>query len=191
MSNRHFSRVVAMQTLYEANFREKEKINKILEKNIDNRSEKIDKSFIKKIIYGVQKNEQKIDQLIQKSAPEWPIEQIAAVDKTILRIAIFELLYDEDVPPKVAIDEAVEISKTFGGENSSKFVNGVLGTVYRSSDKYISSEDKKMLQNNPKEDDTPHPGRGISPHFDGLSSAEAPQDGTKEDKNPPSSEKEK
>src|SRR4030042_5337906 len=94
MSNRHLSRVIAMQTLYEANFRENEKINEILEKNINYRSEKIDKSFIKKIISGVQKNEEKIDQLIKKSAPEWPIEQIAAVDKTILRIAIFELLYD-------------------------------------------------------------------------------------------------
>ena len=131
-----------MQTLYEANFRENEKINEILKKNINTRHEKIDKIFIKKIISGVQKNEEKIDQLIKKSAPEWPIEQIAAVDKTTLRIAIFELLFDEEVPPKVAIDEAVEISKTFGGENSSKFVNGVLGTVYRGSNKYNPKEDK-------------------------------------------------
>lgn len=155
MSNRHLSRVIAMQTLYEANFRENGNIDEILKKNVSARQEKIDKSFIKKIISGVQKKEAEIDKLIEKSAPEWPIEQIAAVDKTILRIAIFELLYDTEVPPKVAIDEAVEISKTFGGENSSKFVNGVLGTVYRGSNRYISSEDKKMLQSNPKEDKNP------------------------------------
>jgi len=148
MSNRHLSRIIAMQILYEAGFRENEKINEISKRNINNRSEKIDKIFIEKIISGVQKNEDKIDRLIRKSAPEWPIEQIAAVDKTILRIAIFELLYDEEVPPKVAIDEAVEISKTFGGENSSKFVNGVLGTVYRGSNKYDASTDKKIK--NPK-----------------------------------------
>jgi N utilization substance protein B len=137
---------VAMQSLYEANFRDEEKIKKIVARNASIRKEKVDEFFIEKIISGVKKYEEEIDKLIEKSAPEWPIEQIATVDKVILRIAIFELLYDDEVPPKVAIDEAVELAKTFGGENSSKFVNGVLGTVYRSSKKYIPSEDKKILK---------------------------------------------
>ena len=144
MPNRHLSRVIAMQSLYEANFRNKEKIKKIIARNIATRNEKVDEKFIDKIIKGVNKYETEIDKLIEKSAPEWPIEQIATVDKTILRIAIFELLYDNEVPPKAAIDEAVELAKTFGGENASKFVNGVLGTVYRSSDRYNPKEDKKM-----------------------------------------------
>jgi N utilization substance protein B len=142
MSNRHLSRIVALQSLYEANFRGGEKTKEIVLRNIDSRKEKVDDSFIEKIIAGVKKNEGEIDKFIEKSAPEWPIEQIATVDKTILRMAIFELLYDNEVPPKVAIDEAVELAKAYGGENSSKFVNGVLGTVYRSSDKYNSKEDK-------------------------------------------------
>ncbi len=150
MSNRHLSRVIAMQVLYEANFKDSNEISDILNRNIADRKEKVDKKFIEKIISGVNKKTKEIDKLIEKSAPEWPIDQIATVDKTILRIAIFELLYDEEVPPKVAIDEAVEISKNFGGENSSKFVNGVLGTVYRSSDKYVPSEDKKPKKDNEK-----------------------------------------
>lgn len=150
MSNRHLSRVIAMQILYEANFKNDKKFNTVLERNIKVWKDKIDEKFIRKIASGVKKNTTKIDKLIESSAPEWPIDQIATVDKTILRVAIFELLYDDEVPPKVAIDEAVEISKNYGGENSSKFVNGVLGTVYRSSSKYDPSEDKKMLDGDSK-----------------------------------------
>lgn len=142
MSNRHLSRVIAMQSIYEKNFHEKEDVFDIVKRNSEAHQEQIDNKFIKKVILGVQKNETAIEKLIEESAPDWPIEQIAAVDKTILEIAIFELLFDNEVPPKVAIDEAVELAKTFGGENSSKFVNGVLGTVYRSSEKFEKEEEK-------------------------------------------------
>ena len=75
----------------------------------------------------------KIDKIIEKSAPEWPIEQITIVDRNVLRIGLYELLYanKEEVPPKVAINEAIELAKSFGGESSGKFINGVLGTVYK------------------------------------------------------------
>ena len=66
---------------------------------------------------------------ISKYAPEWPIDQITIVDRNILRIGCYELLFDENIPPKVAINEAIEIAKSFGGESSGKFVNGVLGSV--------------------------------------------------------------
>lgn len=143
MANRHFSRIQAIQALYEWDFRKDIDAKKVLARNIEqSQAHDVDIEFVHGMIDGVQKNLKKIDDLIEKSAPEWPLDQIAIIDKTVLRIAIFELLYSSEVPPKVAIDEAVELAKSFGGDNSSKFVNGVLGTVYRNSDKY-SEEDEK------------------------------------------------
>ncbi len=141
--NRHLSRVIIMQTLYEWDFRPKGDITDIKKRNIDNYKEDADAEFIDKTIDGVRNNLKETDELITKAAPEWPLEQISAIDKTILRIAIYEILHSDDVPPKVAINEAVELGKTFGGENSSKFINGVLGTVYRKSAKYNPEDDKK------------------------------------------------
>lgn len=132
MSSRHLSRICAFQSLYELDFRPDANIHEIIKKNICARGEeKIDSKYIFDIVSGVLKKIDSIDAEIAKSAPEWPIEQIARVDKNILRLAIYELLNNKDIPPKVSIDEAVELAKTFGGESSSKFVNGVLGTVFR------------------------------------------------------------
>lgn len=139
--NRHLSRVIIMQTLYEWDFRPEAHLEEIKIRNIENYNEDADHAFIDQTIIGVVKKVKDIDKLIIEAAPEWPLEQISAIDKTILRIAIYEILYSEDVPPKVAINEAVELGKTFGGENSSKFINGVLGTVYRNSPKYNSDDD--------------------------------------------------
>ena len=87
--------------------------------------------FAKKIIEDVQKNKKGIDELISQYAPQWPIEQITIIDRNILRIGIYELKFNNEVPPKVAINEAIEIAKNYGGPNSGKFINGVLGTVYK------------------------------------------------------------
>jgi len=149
--NRHLSRVIIMQTLYEWDFHPKAVLEEIKKRNIANYKEDVDNDFINKVINGVIKNTDEIDGFITKSAPEWPLEQISAIDKTILRIAIFELLHMEDIPPKVSINEAVELGKTFGGENSSKFINGVLGTVYRSSPRYDASEDDKVKKTKKEE----------------------------------------
>ncbi len=86
-------------------------------------------AFARELVSGVVQNREKIDKNIQNFAPAWPIEQIPVVDRNILRLAIFEILLDNKVPVKVAINEAVELAKAFGGDNSSKFVNGVLGSV--------------------------------------------------------------
>ena len=139
--NRHLSRVIVMQTLYEWDFRPKSDVESVKKRNIENYQEDADPDYIQSTIEGVQQYQEEIDAEIAKAAPEWPLEQIASIDKTILRIAIFEILYSDDVPPKVAINEAVELGKTFGGANSSKFINGVLGTVYRGSAKYDPKED--------------------------------------------------
>ena len=147
-SNRHLGRIVAMQTLYEHDFRGGEgtelEISPILERNLDEfRSSIDDTNFVEDVVDGVSTNQVDIDAIIGPAAPEWPVEQIAKIDKIILRIGVYELMIKRDVPPKVAINEAVELAKTFGGENSSKFINGVLGTIYRNSDFYEPEEDSQ------------------------------------------------
>ncbi len=145
-SNRHLGRIVAMQTLYEFDFRSGESHQQemvpILERNLNEfRSNIDDTNFVEDVATGVLKHQAAIDQVIAPAAPEWPVEQIAKIDKIILRIGVYELMIKRDVPPKVAINEAVELAKTFGGENSSKFINGVLGTIYRNSDFYEPEEE--------------------------------------------------
>ena len=144
-SNRHLGRIVAMQTLYEYDFRGgfqgEIKIDDIFERNLNEFKGQIDDlDFVRDVVNGVLTNVGPIDSIIAPAAPDWPVEQIAKVDKPVLRIAVYELMLKRDVPPKVVINEAVEIAKTFGGENSSKFVNGVLGTIYRNSDYYEPEE---------------------------------------------------
>ena len=139
-ANRHLGRIVALQTLYEQDFRRdcgdtKFKLKEVLNRNVSRYSETIDdKDFIENLVRGVDENQAKIDSIIKPVAPEWPIEQIARIDITVLRIGVYELMFSDGIPPKVAINEAVELAKAFGGENSSKFINGVLGTVLREKD---------------------------------------------------------
>ena len=137
-SNRHLGRIVALQTLYEYEFRVDSEdttveIQEILKRNLDRYETAIDDTkFVESLVDGVLKHQQDIDDKLRPIAPDWPIEQIARIDRNILRIGVFELLHQaEIVPPKVAINEAVELAKAFGSDNSSKFVNGVLGTAYR------------------------------------------------------------
>jgi N utilization substance protein B len=108
------------------------------------------RDFIDNLVWGVMDNVSKIDSIIAPAAPEWPIDQIALVDLIILRMGIFELLFTNEVPPKVAINEAVELAKAFGGEHSSRFVNGVLGTIFRASDKYDPTEDNHLKEKEKK-----------------------------------------
>lgn len=146
-SNRHLGRIVAMQTLYEYDFRsgaeEAVDLEEILARNLGEYDQNIDdKEFVKKLVHEVSTRSDEIDGIISPAAPEWPIEQIAKIDKAILRIGVYELAVERNVPPKVAINEAVELAKAFGGENASKFVNGVLGTIYRKSDFYEPESEK-------------------------------------------------
>ena len=129
-----------MQSLYEWDFNGKKKdgLEKIVQKNIDEFGPGLEsKDFIWELARGVLKKINSIDKIIIKAAPEWPLEQITIVDRNVLRIGLYELLYGnkEDVPPKVAINEAIELAKTFGGESSGKFINGVLGTVFNEMEK--------------------------------------------------------
>jgi len=135
MSSRHLSRSIAMQSLYEWDFSgKKADLEKTIERNIQEFGPGLeDKTFIWQLATGVIQHLKEIDEIIKKAAPQWPVEQISIVDRNVLRIGIYELILGdkEAVPPKVAINEAIELAKSFGGENSGKFVNGVLGTVYK------------------------------------------------------------
>lgn len=140
MASRHLARSIVLQSLYEWDFYtgKKEGLDKILERNIEKFGPDIeDLDFIGKLAKGILKNLPKLDRVIRISAPERPIEQVSIIDRNVLRIGLFELLYAEkkEVPPKVAINEAIELAKNFGGENSGKFVNGVLGTVFKEIEK--------------------------------------------------------
>jgi transcription antitermination protein NusB len=137
MASRHLARSIAMQSLFEWDFHGKD--NKILPAIIERNKKEFgpgldeEYGFIDRLVNDTIKNLSKIDKIIEKAAPEWPISQITAVDRAVLRMGLYELLFGnhEEVPPKVAINEAIELAKSFGGEASGKFVNGVLGTVYR------------------------------------------------------------
>ena len=136
-SNRHLGRIVALQTLYEHDFRTEcgdEHINTvdITTRNVERYRETIDdKEFIMALVDGVVARASVLDKLLQPLAPEWPIANIARMDRVILRMGLYELLCFADVPPKVVINEAVELAKAFGGDNSGKFINGVLGTALK------------------------------------------------------------
>ena len=143
MSNRHLCRSIALQSLYEWDFLKKSnsELENIIKRNINDFAASLDDfPFIDDLVNGVILNLENIDSAIIKAAPQWPINQIAIIDRNVLRIGLYELLYSkrEDVPLKVAINEAIELAKYFGGESSGKFVNGVLGTIYRENEEHSS-----------------------------------------------------
>ncbi len=133
MSNRHLARAIVLQSLYEWDFHQaKQDAPQILSRNIEEFASDLDeKDFAAKLLTGVLEKQPEIDAIITKFAPDWPLQKITTVDRNVLRIGAYELVFDADIPSKVAINEAIELAKTFGGESSGKFVNGVLGAVYR------------------------------------------------------------
>jgi len=136
MANRHLSRTVVLQTLFEWDFSnlKKDQIRETLDRNIEEFAPGIgDLSFMEKLLDGVLSKQKDLDKIIEKAAPDWPINKISLADRNVLRIGLYELLFADknEVPAKVAINEAIEMAKNFGGDNSGKFVNGVLGSVYK------------------------------------------------------------
>ncbi|NWJ97498.1 MAG: transcription antitermination factor NusB [Chloroflexi bacterium] len=126
---RRMARSIALQTLFESDAVSHDP-DSVLARHLDD--ELITEetaSFAKQLVTGVIGNLEDLDSIISSSAPNWPMEQMAKIDKNILRLAIFEILFDNDVPVKAAINEAIELAKSFGSDSSSRFVNGVLGTI--------------------------------------------------------------
>lgn len=136
MANRHLQRSVVMQSLFEWDFqgRHDENVLAILRKNLQEFAPGLeDTDFARTLMESVLKHRKTIDALIEKCAPEWPLDQVTVVDRNILRLGIGELMFGnyDEVPPKVAINEAIELGKSFGSDSTARFVNGVLGTIYR------------------------------------------------------------
>ena len=136
MANRHLSRSIVLQSLFEwdLNAIERKDVIEVLDRNIEEFAQnKTDRPFMERLLDGILGKQPELDLVIEKAAPEWPIDRISPVDRNILRLGLYELLFADrkEVPAKVAINEAIELAKQFGGENSSRFVNGVLGAVYK------------------------------------------------------------
>lgn len=159
-SNRHLGRIIALQTLFEQDFRRSAKdldfdLKAVLQRNIARYEATVDDTdFIEQLVLGVAKREKELDAELQPVAPEWPIEQIARMDRVVLRMGLYELKHGKNVPPKVVINEAVELAKAFGSENSSKFVNGVLGTVLRQQ---TGEDAQAVVKTAAKEEKKPKP----------------------------------
>ncbi len=162
MSNRHLARIIAMQILFEWDFNNRsQKLADVIQRQLADYGGGLEEeyAFIENLVRGVTKHSQEIDELITKYAPEWPIDKITVIDRNILRLGIYELKFAKQVPPKVAINESIEIAKTYGGESSGRFVNGVLGAIYRDlqteqSDDEVITPDKikeKLAQADKKE----------------------------------------
>lgn len=149
MSNRHLARTIAMQALYEWDFTSgKHSVVKAAEHAFKEFAPTFDdQGFAKELVDGVIAHHDTLDALIVKYAPEWPLDQITTVDRNVLRLGMYELKFSQTVPSKVAINEAIELAKTFGGDASGKFVNGVLGAIYR--DMVAIGEEKQIDKDKP------------------------------------------
>ena len=157
-SNRHLGRIIALQTLYEYDFRDRlgdESINleSILDRNLERYEKKIDdKDFVRKLTVGANRAGRQLDAMIAPVAPDWPLSQISIIDRDIMRMAVFELTqFAGDIPPKVAINEAVELAKSFSSDSSSRFVNGVLGTIWRKINEERDEQSKQPKQTSSQE----------------------------------------
>ena len=137
MASRHLCRLVALQTLYELDFLGFDKINEAIIRQTMGRNAHANgldaaekKEFASALVKGIINHLAVINDYLKKYAAQWPLEQITLIDRNVLRLGIYEMLLAKETPPKVAIDEAIEVAKVFGGDSSSKFVNGVLGAIY-------------------------------------------------------------
>jgi N utilization substance protein B len=135
MATRHLARTIVLQSFYEWDFyHQNSDLIKIVERNLAEFGPGIDEpDFVWRIVKGIVEHLDELNGIIAKFAPEWPLEQVAIIDRNILRIGLYELLYADknEVPPKVAINESIELAKNYGGQNSSRFANGVLGAVFK------------------------------------------------------------
>lgn len=148
MASRHQARSLAVQTLYQWDFyglepdRQEHYVDQVLKGARDLKVDKETKEFCRQLVSGVTQNITEIDDVIRTSAPKWPLEKMTLVDRNILRLGLYELLYlnPEEVPPKVAINEAIELGKDFGGLASGHFINGILGAVFEETKKIRAND---------------------------------------------------
>jgi len=126
---RRRARIIALQVLFEVDVAGHDPELSLQGRLEENSLPPRELSFARSLIFGVLENREHLDDMIHEAAPDWPVEQIAPVARNTLRIAAYELVIERSTPPKVAINEAVELAKMFGGDSSRRFVNGALGTL--------------------------------------------------------------
>lgn len=129
MGLRRKARIVAVQVLYELDCTEHKAEEALAHLAMEKALPQEVLSFSEQLIQGVLHNKSKLDDLIEHFAPAFPVEQMSVVDRNVLRLAIFEILFDNNTPLKVAINEAVELAKAFGSNSSPRLINGVLGSI--------------------------------------------------------------
>jgi N utilization substance protein B len=154
MSNRHLARTIALQTLFTWDFngQKNDNLKKLMALNFSSFAPNFDDGgFVKELVKGVVDNLKIIDEYIVKYATEWPLDQITTIDRNTLRIGIYELLYTK-IPPRVVINEAIEVAKAFGGDASGKFVNGVLGALYNDEPNIQVRDNKEKLETKEKKE---------------------------------------
>lgn len=164
MAQRHLSRSIVLQSLYEWDFRNlspKDGLKSLERNKLEFAPDSGDMPFMEKVFKGVLAKQKELDAIITKAAPDWPLDKISLIDRNILRLGLFELIFGDqaDVPPKVAINEAIELAKNFGGDTSGKFINGVLGAVYKEMGEPgkddVAKKKKKIKNENVPEDELP------------------------------------
>ena len=166
MSNRHLARTIAMQTLFAWDFngQKKETLDLIITDNFANFAPNFDDGgFVKELVDGVVTKIDELDSYIRKYATEWPLEQITCVDRNVLRLGIYELLYCGNIPSRVAINEAIEVAKSFGGDSSGKFINGVLGAIYNELPDDKKRDNKEEFEEKKKSQASETPSEEVSP----------------------------
>lgn len=136
MQVRHQARITALQTLFEVDCSGHSPAVVIEQRLAETELPETGARFARELVEGVSTEREELDRLIGRYAPEWPVDQIAVIDRNVLRISIYEILMCEDTPTKVAINEAVELAKQYGSDSSGRFVNGVLGSLVTSETAY-------------------------------------------------------
>ena len=146
MKPRTRARSIALQALYEIDQTGHSPGEILQERIAESPLEDILVSFAQHILFGILPLIRQLDALIAQYAPEWPLDQVAIIDRNILRIAIWEIAFDQQTPLKVAINEAVELAKLFGSDSTPRFVNGVLGSLALHQNEIIQNLQRKSSQ---------------------------------------------
>ena len=129
LTNRSVARRAALQALYEVDAASHE-MNVVIAHRLEHKPlPNKEANYMRRLVNGAVKHQAALDAFISRFAPEWPLDQVAIVDRNILRLATYEILFRDDTPPKVAIDEAIELAKRFGTADSPRFVNGILDRI--------------------------------------------------------------
>lgn len=129
---RHLARETAFQVIYQIDVGKNDVEQALLARLNESTLDEAGKKFCQQLVKGTINNLEKIDEMIEQYAVDWPISRMLSVDRNLLRLAVFEIIYCDDIPNKVAVNEAIELAKSFGSEDSAKFINGILGNLVKS-----------------------------------------------------------